>query len=122
MGTDPIGYILQFIRQQDKMIKDAANDRVKGTAVPGELISRAKMMEQENKLLRQEQKLMMSAWYDLHHRLLRNGSSAASNVASGAGAARGHTKAAVDVSGLKPKSWLLQQRNQLAGGILLARR
>jgi len=108
-----------FIRQQDKMIKDAANAKAKGQIAPEELVRRAKSLEQENKVLRHEQRLISSVYYDLKQREVRNAINSSGALSS---SSRAQTKAAIDVNGLRPKSWLMQQRTQLAGGINLARR
>jgi len=106
-----------FIRQQDKMIKEANN---KTSATPEEVLKKMKKVEQENSLLRQEQKLMASAWYEINHRLNRE--LMMSGTFRKNGSNRAQTKAGVNLTGNKPKSWLQQQRNELAGGIPLARR
>ncbi|PWN36690.1 uncharacterized protein FA14DRAFT_159102 [Meira miltonrushii] len=108
-----------FIRQQDKMIKDAANAKAKGQIAPEELVKRARLLEQENKVLRLEQRLISSIYYDQKQKEIRNAINA-SGALSNSG--RSQTKAGIDINGLKPRSWLMQQRTQLAGGINLARR
>jgi protein HOOK3 len=106
-----------FIRQQDKLLQDAKN---KSSITPQEVLQKSKKTEQENAILRQEQRLMASAYYELQQRLNRelmmNGTFRKN------GSNRAQTKAGISMMGNKPKSWLLQQRNELAGGISLARR
>lgn len=108
-----------FIRQQDKMIKDAANAKAKGQTAPEDLIKRAKAFEQENRVLRQELALMSSAYYDTKQREIRNAINSSGALSN---SSRTQTKASIDVNALRPKSWLVQQRSQLAGGINLSRR
>ena len=106
-----------FIRQQDKMIKDANS---KSTATPEDVLRESKQREQENMILRSEQRLVLSAWLEVNQRLSRelliNGTFRKN------GSNRAQTKAAVALMGNKPRSWLQQQRNELSGGVPLARR
>ncbi|UZJ57470.1 hypothetical protein CBS101457_006790 [Exobasidium rhododendri] len=106
-----------FIRQQDKIIKDAI---AKSSATPDDIFKKVKKTEQENAILRQEQKLMMSAWYEVNNRLNRE--LLMSGTFRKNGSNKAQTKANVSVLGNKSKSWLQQQRNELSGGIPLARR
>lgn len=106
-----------FIRQQDRLLQEA---KAKGSAAPQEVLAKLKRAEQENVILRQEQRLMSSSWYDLQIRLQRE--LAMSGTFRKNGSNRAQTKAAVIVMGNKPKSWLQQQRQELAGGISLSRR
>jgi protein HOOK3 len=106
-----------FIRQQDKMIRDADT---KTSVTPEEVLKKMKKVEQENALLRQEQKLMTSAWYDVNNRLNRELMMTGTFRKNGSN--RAQTKAGANLTASKPKSWLQQQRNELAGGIPLSRR
>lgn len=108
-----------FIRQQDKMIKDAANAKAKRQIAPEELVKRAKDLENENKSLRLEQRLISTYYYDQKQKEIRTAINSSGALSS---SARSQTKAGIDINGLKPRSWLMQQRTQLAGGINLTRR
>lgn len=106
-----------FIRQQDKIIQEL---KTKSSITPEEVLKASRRIELENATLRQEQRLMMSTFYEMQQRLNRE------QMMSGTfwknGSNRAQTKAGVRMMGNKPKSWLQQQRNELAGGISLARR
>lgn len=106
-----------FIRQQDRLLQEA---KEKSSITPQEVLQKQKKADQLVLVLQQEQKLMMSAYYELQQRLARelmmNGTFRKN------GSNRAQTKAGVSMVGNKPKSWLFQQRNELAAGISLARR
>lgn len=127
-----------FVRQQDRMIKEGGSVGGGSVASPpppadDELARRNASLEYENKLLRQEQRLMSAAWYDLNQRQLRaniagggragrGGRGIGGAAATSSAAGRAHTRANHELNGNKPKSWLLQQRTQLVPGISLSRR
>jgi protein HOOK3 len=107
-----------LLRHQDKLIQEANN---KTSATPEDVLRRITEVERENALLRQESKLVLSAWYDVNTRLnretLMSGGAFRRNANN-----RAQTKAGASLAGNKPKSWLQLQRNELSGGISLARR
>jgi protein HOOK3 len=118
-----------FIRQQDKMLQEATSKKASNGLAEDDQ-GQVRKLQRENEILRQEQRLMLSAWYDLNHRLTLNmGGTDNARLGGGGGAESGtgaglraQTKASVELHGLKPKSWLRRQRAQLTGGIMLARR
>lgn len=104
-----------FIKQQDKLIKDSH------VGVPEEVQDKLGNLTRESSTLRQELNLMMSSWYTLSQQLFQR-NIYGSPGAGASSALRAQTRAAAEIYGDKPKSWLLQQRSQLTGGISLVRK
>lgn len=110
-----------FIREQDKIISQLKRDAADvGKGAPDEVVARAKRAEEENALLKQEQRLMASAWFHVNARLQREVMSNSASHRNGPGSRSSAANALANANA--PRSWLGQQRRSVTAGIPLSRR